>query len=1393
MARGSPLLIAVALALSPLVAVAAYPIQDFESGSLPGSCTQDFFNGTTATASGPGAHRGSFGLRVVDTNSPPNGTGTEYQLVCAISPAVNGAFYLRVWLKLSGINNQGTFEAIQILSATFPNGDSVVSAVEVTPTGSNGSFRMREAGTNPGSGVSQGGYGSTFASGSWNLIEVWVDRMGQSNGSVRFYVNGTQQTQRTGLNFNGHTISSVKLGEPFSSDLDFAGTIDFDDLRTGNTPPASRVAVSLPGGSAVPVGQCVDLSISVISSFTGAAVAAPFDAPLTAVPGGAGGTVHQTNSCGSALGLLSTGSTGMTGGYLAGAVGPATLQLISTDFLDSSTLNLTQYSPPTQLAFLTAADSQGGSEIPSILVEVRDAANGRVVQSSAQVTLQLETNPTGESFSDRTVSASAGVASFTNVVINRAGTYRWRAISAGLTSALSPFFTVSVGAPTRFAFSTQPGNSAAGQPIAGPPTVVVQDPGGNTVTSVDGAQVTLSLSPGSPAGTLSGTTLRTTSNGVVAFPSLSINLAGSGYALRATGFFTTATSATFSIGAGPAGSLAFVAQPVDRSSAQTLPPVTVEIRDAAGNRVTGANDAITVAFEPGTANGATLAGTTTRSAASGLATFDDLSIARSGGSYRLRASATGLGTATSSAFAIAAGPVTQLAFTTQPANGTAAQSLGAVAVTVRDAAGNTVTSFNGPVAIALGANPGGSTLAGTLSVNASSGVASFSGLTLNRAGPGYTLSASINSGVVTATSSPFDIAVGPAAGLRFFVQPASSTVSTLPMAAIEVEVIDAGGNRVNSSAPITLAIETNAGGGTLSGAGTANAAAGLAQITGLSINRAGVGYTLRATSPGLSPVTSAPFSITVGSAVGLRYSVQPADGVALQPVPPVAVEVIDAGGNRVTSASATVQLVLLSGQPGAQLGGTSSLATVNGVATFSNLTVDRVRTGYSFHASAPGLGNALSTTFNISAGAPTRLVFGAHPATAPAAQSLGAITVRAEDAGGNLATGSSAAISLTLQGGTAGATLSGARTVNALNGVATFSGLTVDRVGTGYRLSADASGLTSALSNVFDVTAGAAARLSFVVQPIDGSAGQPLAAIEVAVEDAGGNRVLLASDAISLELLANPGNSALTGTATVAAVSGVARFVGLQLDRSGAGYTLRATAGALLPAVSTPFAIGVGPPVALGFVTPPTDGEEGRPLALVEVGVFDVGGNLVTAGSPQISLALADNPAGAQLAGSTAALGVAGVARFPASRVDRSGSGFAMVASAIGLTSAISGPIRISAFRARPPQSGSCGAPYLHALESPEGALQPLAWELASGPAGMTLSDGQLSWVPTNRQEGSQPFELKHPSGELQRHTVDVSCFAPPLAVQCGCSQAGAPLLWSAGLITLALHRRRRR
>jgi hypothetical protein len=99
-----------------------------------------------------------------------------------------------------------------------------------------------------------------------------------------------------------------------------------------------------------------------------------------------------------------------------------------------------------------------------------------------------------------------------------------------------------------------------------------------------------------------------------------------------------------------------------------------------------------------------------------------------------------------------------LLFLQQPADTAAGQTLSPVIVEVVDAFGNVETGDNSDtITLSIGANPGGGTLSGTLTVTVVNGVATFSDLSIDLAGSGYTLHASIGGGLPDMDSNPFTI------------------------------------------------------------------------------------------------------------------------------------------------------------------------------------------------------------------------------------------------------------------------------------------------------------------------------------------------------------------------------------------------------------------------------------------------------------------------------------------------------------------------------------------------------------------------------------------------------------------------------------------------------------
>ena len=100
---------------------------------------------------------------------------------------------------------------------------------------------------------------------------------------------------------------------------------------------------------------------------------------------------------------------------------------------------------------------------------------------------------------------------------------------------------------------------------------------------------------------------------------------------------------------------------------------------------------------------------------------------------------------------------TSLVVTTQPpANVTAGSAFGLIVTVEDNSFGHVDTSFSGTVTVTLLTNPGGATLGGTLSVTFQRGVATFSGLTLDKTGTRYTLLVS-SSGLPPTTTSAFNV------------------------------------------------------------------------------------------------------------------------------------------------------------------------------------------------------------------------------------------------------------------------------------------------------------------------------------------------------------------------------------------------------------------------------------------------------------------------------------------------------------------------------------------------------------------------------------------------------------------------------------------------------------
>lgn len=627
-------------------------------------------------------------------------------------------------------------------------------------------------------------------------------------------------------------------------------------------------------------------------------------------------------------------------------------------------------------------------------------------------------------------------------------------------------------------------------------------------------------------------------------------------------------SATATVGA--AGRLTIDRQPSSTASSggQFAQQPRVQLEDNNGNDVASPGIAVTaqIASGPG---GAALVGTATVSTnANGLASFLNLGIAGPAGTYTLNfvvLNRTDIsGSPPTTGITLAAGAPARLSFERQPTSTTAGATISpSVQVRIEDALGNLVGGATNAVTVSLGNNPGGGTLSGTRTVNASGGVATFSTLSIDRPGNGYSIVASA-SGLTGATSNPFNITTGAATTIAAnsatsLSGVAGSAVSPAP----SVKVTDGSGNGV---AGVSVTFAVTAGGGSVSGASQTTNSLGVATVGSWILGTAAGtnNNQLRATSSGLSgsPVTFTA-SATAGSAGVLDFITQPAStgqsGVALSPQPVLQLE--DALGNPVSTGGVTVTATIASG-PSGTLSGNSVNTTSNGRATFTNLVINGPSGTYTLAFSGPDLTGVTSEDIVIGSGAAARLDITTQPSTSVenGVDFPQQPVIQLEDASGNAVGQANVTISVTTQS-CAGRTLGGDLSAETNSqGVATFTNLRLTGTTGTCRLLFAATGLTSVASDLITVGPGpvSAAQSTITASPGSITAGGSGSTITVTVRDQS-NNVVPGVDV--LPSVQGTGSFAPSGTQQTNG-SGVATFTFTSTDAG--TQTIRASADGVL-------------------------------------------------------------------------------------------------------------------------------------------------------------------------------------------------------------------------------------
>ena len=577
----------------------------------------------------------------------------------------------------------------------------------------------------------------------------------------------------------------------------------------------------------------------------------------------------------------------------------------------------------------------------------------------------------------------------------------------------------------------------------------------------------------------------------------------------------------------------------------------------------------------------------------------------------------------------------------------------------------------------------------------------------------YSVSAAYHSW--TAASAPSgSVSVWTPTKLAVTGQPTTTVAGTAITPAVAVTVQTAAGAAVPlAGRSIAVALGTNPGGGTLSGTATAiTDAAGVATFAGLSIDKSGTGYTLGATSSGLTSATSGAFTISAASADRFAITSAAVSGTASASptLGPITVAIRDAYGNAVNAQAGGTVVTLASNSAG-----TARFATTSGGATITTVTIPAGSSSANVFygdtmAGTPTIaasGTLASATqpATIIAGAPSKFAITstAISAAATISATLGPLTVQRQDALGNPVSPA------TTETVTLASNSAGPKFFSATTGGTTTTTVTIPANASGVNFyysdtkpgtpTITASGALASGTQIQTIVVGPATKL-VISGSIAGvaSASAVRGPITVQVQDIADNPVTpgavvtLSSNSAGTAIFAATSGGTGVGSVTIPSGQSSVNFYYGDTKATGAGtvtvtaavtgLTSATLAGAITPAAAT----------QLQFGQQPTNTAKSATITpAVTARILDQFGNLTTS-TASVTIAI-ENNGGAGLLGLGAGTlngtktvnAVAGVASFSNIRIDGGalnlggeGPGYTLKVTSSGLTAAISAPFDIT-------------------------------------------------------------------------------------------------------------------
>jgi hypothetical protein len=1090
-----------------------------------------------------------------------------------------------------------------------------------------------------------------------------------SAGDIASLVGRTAVTAVGGVaTFSALTFDGV--GNGYTIQLSGGGLVATSDTLDIVPGAAAQLSITAQPPLSVTAGSGFGVTVQVEDAF-GDAVSA-FDGSLTVAmannPGNGtlGGSLTVTAVAGVATfsGLrITTASTGDT------------LQ-ISGSGLAAATSNPLDVAPATATQLVITAQPPSGVAVGSsfgLTLSAEDQYNNVATSFVGNVTVTLANNPGGGTLGGTTtVTAVAGVATFSGLTIDAVGIGYTLQASSGSLNATSGAFNVTSGPATQLVIAAQPPTGvAAGTPFG--LAVTAEDRYNNVATGFSGSVVVALVNPDGVI--LGGTTTVTAVAGIATFSGLTIDTTNvDGYTLQVTAGALSTTTGTVTVAPGTTTQLVITEQPVTNVTAGGGFGMTVTAEDAFGNTATSFRENVSIALadDPG---GGALRGRLTVAAVGGVATFAGLTITAAATGYTFQVSSGSLNT-TSDPLEVDPGAATQLAITEEPPTSVAAGSPFGLTVAVEDQYNNVeTTTFVGDVTVALGVNPGDTTLGGTTTVTGTGGGSiNFVGMTIDVASAGYTIRATCT-GLASATSS--GLTVTPAATTQLVIssQPPVGVVAGAPFGLTLTAKDDFGNVTTGFNGSVDVALADNITGVALGGTTSITAVGGYAIFTGLTIDTTGAGYALQVSSGGLESTTGT-MTVAPGAATQLVMTNPPPSGVTAGSGFGLTVAAEDKFGNTaVFSGNMTVSLA--SNPGGGPLSGRTTVAAVGGFATFTGLTIDTAGAGYTLEVKA-GILSTTSDLMDVSPATATQLVVTGQPPSKVGAGGGFSVVISAEDPYGNVDPTFDGSVTVALANNPGGDTLGGTLTPILSNGVATFSALTLEIVANGYTLEATTSGLAATATNPFNVTAAAATQMVVTSQPSATVTAGGGFGLTVKAEDPFGNVDLTFDGSVTVSVANNPDGATLGGSFTATASKGVATFPALTLDKAGTGSTLQVTSNGLTPATTSDINVTRATTTQLVVITqPPGSVIAGGGIGLV-IAAEDAFGNVDQSFGGSVTVALADNPGGGTLDGTLTVAASQGIATFSGLTLDQAGSGYTLQAINLGLTGAMTGAFNVT-------------------------------------------------------------------------------------------------------------------